>query len=40
MSDFVFIRLLSNGLLKEEERKDKNDNTELTEEELHARVLE
>lgn len=34
------MRVLSNGLLKEEERKDKNDNIELTEDELHARVLQ
>jgi hypothetical protein len=40
MSDFVFMGFLSNGLLKEEERKDKNDNIELTEDELHAQVLQ
>jgi hypothetical protein len=40
MSEFAFIRFLSNGLLTEEERKDKNDIIQLTEDVLHARGLE
>ena len=40
MSEFAFIRFLSNGLLTEEERKDKNDIIQLTEDVLHAQGLE
>ena len=40
MSEFAFIRFLSNGLLTEEEQKDKNDIIQLTEDVLHARGLE
>lgn len=40
MSEFAFIRFLSNGLLTEEERKDKNDIIHLTEDVLHAQGLE
>lgn len=40
MSEFAFIRFLSNGLLTEEERKDKNDIIQLTEHVLHAQGLE
>ena len=40
MSEFAFIRFLSNGLLTEEERKDKNEIIQLTEDVLHARGME
>jgi hypothetical protein len=40
MSEFAFIRFLTNGLLTEEERKDKNDIIQLTEDVLHAQGLE
>lgn len=40
MSEFAFIRFLSNGLLTEEERKDKNEIIQLTEDVLHAQGLE
>jgi hypothetical protein len=40
MSEFAFIRFLSNGLLTEEERKDKNEIIKLTEDVLHAQGLE
>jgi hypothetical protein len=40
MSEFAFIRFLSNGLLTEEERKDKDEIIQLTEEVLHAQGLE
>lgn len=40
MSEFAFIRFLSNGLLTEEEKKDKNEIIQLTEDVLHARGLE
>jgi len=40
MSEFAYIRFLSNGLLTEEERKDKNDIIQATEDVLHARGLE
>ena len=40
MSEFAFIRFLSNVLLTEEERKDKSDIIQLTEDVLHARGLE
>jgi hypothetical protein len=40
MSDFAFIRFLSNGLLTEQERKDKTEIIQLTEEVLHAHGLE
>jgi hypothetical protein len=40
MSEFAFIRFLSNGLLTEEEQKNKNDIIQLTEDVLHARGLE
>jgi hypothetical protein len=40
MSEFAFIRFLSNSLLTEEEKKDKNEIIQLTEDVLHARGLE
>ena len=40
MSEFAFIRFLSNGLLTEEERKDKNEIIQLTEDVLDARGME
>jgi hypothetical protein len=40
MSDFAFIRFLSKGLLTEQERKDKTEIIQLTEEVLHAHGLE
>ena len=40
MSDFAFLRFLTNGLLTEEERNDKEDIIMLTEEVLHAQGME
>jgi len=40
MSEFAFIRFLSNGLLTEEEKKDKKEIIQLTEDVLHAQGLE
>lgn len=40
MSEFAFIRFISNGLLTEEECKDKDEIIRLTENVLHARGLE
>jgi hypothetical protein len=40
MSEFAFIRFLSNGLLTEEEKKEKKEIIQLTEDVLHAHGLE
>jgi hypothetical protein len=40
MSEFAFIRFLSNGLLTEEEKKDKKEIIQLTEDVLHAQGME
>lgn len=40
MSEFAFIRFLTNGLLTEQERQDKSEIIQLTEEVLHAQGLE
>lgn len=40
MSEFAFLRFLTNGLLTEEERKDKETIIMLTEEVLHAQGME
>lgn len=40
MSDFAFLRFLTNGLLAEEEKKDKETIIMLTEEVLHAQGME
>jgi hypothetical protein len=40
MSEFAFIRFLSNDLLTEQERKDKNEIIKLTEDVLHAQGQE
>ncbi|HEX9677370.1 hypothetical protein [Nitrososphaera sp.] len=40
MSDFAFLRFLTNGLLTEEERNDKETIIMLTEEVLHAQGME
>lgn len=40
MSDFAFLRFLTNGLLTEEERNDKEGIIMLTEEVLHAQGME
>ena len=40
MSEFAFIRFLSNGLLTEEERNDKKEIIQLTEDVLHAQGRE
>lgn len=40
MSEFAFIRFLSNGLLTEGEKKEKKEIIQLTEDVLHAQGLE
>jgi hypothetical protein len=40
MSDFAFTRFISNGLLTEQERQDKDEIIRLTEDVLHAQGLE
>lgn len=40
MSDFAFLRFLTNGLLAEEEKRDKETIIMLTEEVLHAQGME
>lgn len=40
MSEFAFLRFLSNGLLTEEEREDREDIIRLTEDVLHAQGME
>lgn len=40
MSEFAFLRFLTNGLLTEEERNDKENIIALTEEVLHAQGME
>lgn len=40
MSEFAFIRFMSNGLLTEQERQDKDEIIRLTEDVLHAQGLE
>lgn len=40
MSEFAFLRFLTNGLLTEEERNDKENIIMLTEDVLHAQGLE
>ena len=40
MSDFAFVRFLTNGLLTEEEKNDKETIMMLTEEVLHAQGME
>ena len=40
MSEFAFIRFISNGLLTEQERQDKDEIIRLTEDVLHAQGLE
>jgi hypothetical protein len=40
MSEFAFLRFLTNGLLTEEERKDKENIIALTEEVLQAQGIE
>lgn len=40
MSEFAFLRFLTNGLLTEEERNDKETIIMLTEEVLHAQGME
>lgn len=40
MSEFAFLRFLTNGLLTEEERNDKETIIALTEEVLHAQGME
>lgn len=40
MSEFAFTRFISNGLLTEQERQDKDEIIRLTEDVLHAQGLE
>lgn len=40
MNDFAFLRFLTNGLLNEEEKRDKETNIMPTEEILHAHGME
>ncbi len=40
MSEFAFLRFLTNGLLTEEERNDKEEIIRLTEDVLHAQGME
>ena len=40
MSEFAFIRFISNGLLTEQERQEKDEIIRLTEDVLHAQGLE